>query len=628
MILATVALSLVLAQPTTRTTPTPPTPAPASPTLEQFFKIRAPSSVRLAPDGSLYAADWPDGITQLYRRAPGAPIDAPMQKLTDFPDGMSGYRISPDGSRVIVSAGVGGNEQTQLYLVGPSGPTPLTANPAAVHSFEAWTRDGKGFIYTANDAVSSDFHIYRYDFAGGGSTKLLAEQGSWGASDITDDGGRVLVGRYFSASHSIAYELVASTGELREIKVGEGESSTYPVAYLPGEDRVLISTDAFTGQHNLAVVMLADGRIERLFPDIEAFDVEDVTIDDDRTRMAVVYNEEGYATMRLYELPGFSPIQLPAIDRGIIGGVDLGRDHISWTLSNARTPGLAFASKIEGKRCGPARPLTQAHTQGIDLGEFTLPRLVSISSFDGLEFSAFLYLPPGHVEGNPIPFVVNFHGGPEGQFRPGFSRNNQYLLSRGFGILEPNVRGSTGRGREFHRLDNYKKRWDSVRDGVEAARWLVARGYSEPGRIAAAGGSYGGFMAVACVIEGSDVFGAGIDVVGIVNFRTFLEQTRDYRRALREAEYGPLSDPEFLDSVSPIHRADEIRCPMMIVHGLNDPRVPVGEAMQLAVALQKRGLDPELLFFPDEGHGIAKLENRLLYGERMAVFLEASLKGR
>src|SRR5690606_12474405 len=178
---------------------------------------------------------------------------------------------------------------------------------------------------------------------------------------------------------------------------------------------------------------------------------------------------------------------------------------------------------------------------------------ITYPSYDCLEIPVFLYTPPGYKPGKPIPFVAMYHGGPEAQFRPSFSPLTQYLLASGFGIIQPNVRGSTGYGREFHMLDNYKNRWDSVRDGVEAVRWLISNGYTEPGRVAAYGGSYGGFMASAVIIEGSDVFGASINVVGIVNFITFLEQTKDYRRKLREAEYGPLSDPEFLASISPLN---------------------------------------------------------------------------
>ena len=195
--------------------------------------------------------------------------------------------------------------------------------------------------------------------------------------------------------------------------------------------------------------------------------------------------------------------------------------------------------------------------------------------------------------------------------------------------MQPNVRGSTGYGRKFHMMDDYKKRWDSVKDGVEAARWLVKNNYARAGKIAAYGGSYGGFMSVAVVVEdGSSkdqVFGASVDVVGIVNMKTFLEQTAGYRRKLREVEYGPLSDPEFLATVSSINRIDDIKVPMMIAHGLNDPRVPVGEAMQLAVGLQQRGYDPELVFCPDEGHGFAKLPNRLLFSDRMVKFLDRTI---
>jgi len=233
--------------------------------------------------------------------------------------------------------------------------------------------------------------------------------------------------------------------------------------------------------------------------------------------------------------------------------------------------------------------------------------------------------------------VIDYHGGPEGQHRPGFYPTDQYLLSRGYGMLMPNVRGSTGFGRAFHMMDNYKKRWDSVKDGVTAAEWLVANGYAKPGRIASTGGSYGGYMSVSCVVEDQErvdrgerkerVFGAGVDVVGVVNLKTFLEKTADYRRALREVEYGPLSDPDFLTSVSPVLRADKINIPMFIAHGFNDPRVPVEEAMQLAVALKDRGKSPRVFIAPDEGHGFQKLDNRIYYFERMAAFLDETIGG-
>ena len=315
----------------------------------------------------------------------------------------------------------------------------------------------------------------------------------------------------------------------------------------------------------------------------------------------------------------------------LVGVADIQGRTLLFTNSNARKPGIVFAYDIpaDPTKTGPApRAITaRMDREPIDLTAFRLPELIKYKSFDGVEIPAFLYLPEGAKKGKPIPFVINFHGGPEGQSRPGFSTTVQYLVSQGYGVMMPNVRGSTGYGRDFHMMDNYTKRWDSVRDGSEAARWLVKEGYSAPGKIAAYGGSYGGFMAVATVIDGADVFGASVNVVGVVNFITFLEQTKGYRQKLREAEYGPLSDPEFLKSVSPLNRIDEIKVPMLIAHGLNDPRVPIGEALQLDVGLKLRGHSPELLVFPDEGHGFAKLENRILFSEQMVRFLDKHLKG-
>jgi dipeptidyl aminopeptidase/acylaminoacyl peptidase len=601
------------------------------PSLERFLKIRAPGSVTLGPAGQLFTVDWPDGVNQLYRRAPGSEPGTPMDKLSSFQDGISSYTLSPDGARLILAAAVGGNEQNNLYTMDPAtgAMSDLLINPKVVYSHDLWLRDGSGFIYTANDASPADFHIYRHDFKTGENVKLLARPGNWYAADITDDGSRLLVGQFRSASDSDIFELDTTTGELKDLGLkADPTAANGAVAYLPDFQSVLFTSDVDGGINRLYLRPLAGGAPTRPIPSMDAFDVDSSARNEDHSLLAVVYNEGGFGTMRVVELPSFEPVEIPGIEKGLVSSVKIRGRTLTWTLSNTRTPNLSFAYTIGQDRA--PRALTEADEQGIDLSSFPLPDLITYKSFDGLEVPAFLYLPPGYRKGTPIPFVVNFHGGPEGQFRPGFSRNNQFLLSRSFGVLEPNVRGSTGYGRAYHMMDDYTKRWDSVKDGVAAARWLVDSGYSANGRIAAWGGSYGGFMSVATVIEGgaggaTNPFGAAIDVVGIVNFKTFLEQTKDYRRKLREAEYGPLTDLDFLAGVSPINRIDEINVPMLIAHGLNDPRVPVGEAMQLAVGLQKRGMDPELVYFPDEGHGFAKLENRLIFTERAVRFLEKHL---
>ena len=636
------------------------------PGIEKFFKLRAPGTPVLANDNTLYVRDWPDGVWQLFRVNGNNPTAGPTTKLTpltSFADGCTGYSLSHDSSKLLAMTAFGGNEKLQVYLVDQSNAdaqsvkagsnlTPLLVNEAAIHTPQVWLHDNSGFIYTANDTSPNDFHVYRYDFLPAGSkdadgkptpgksTKLLDKPGSWDCSDVTRDAGRLLVAEFRSASDSQLHELSASSGDLRSLNalfLKEGETAAASaVGYMPDEKSILITSDHEQGIARLFLIN-ADGKLSKPIPSLDKFEVDGATINDTRTLLAVVTNEDGYGVPHLYRLPSFEPVQLPAMEPGTVGLTSFVGNRMIYTLNNARTPGLAYAFDVPaaGQAAKPPRQLTFADTQGLDLTQFPLEQLIKFKAKDGLEVPAFLYLPPNYKKGTAIPFVVNYHGGPEGQFRPGFDRTVQYLLSEGFGVLQPNVRGSTGYGREYQMMDNYKNRWKSVSDGVDAAQWLVNNGYSKPGMMAAYGGSYGGFMAVATQVEDTErtqqgaqkqnLFGASINVVGIVNMKTFLEQTSGYRRKLREAEYGPLTDPEFLNSISSLARADKINVPMMIAHGLNDPRVPVGEAMQLAEALQRRGYDPEQCYFHDEGHGFAKLENRLLFAKRMSRFLKQNI---
>lgn len=598
--------------------------AQQAPTIEPYIKVRAPVAATLSPDSDLYTIDWPSGVRQLFRTTPNGDTKA----LTNLDDGVSSYALSPDGKSIILSAAIGGSEQDDLFLLDADtgASTTIFSNPRVVYRFHFWFDDNSGFVYSANDDSPNDFHLYRYDLDTKSATKLLAKEGSWSAADATSDKTRYLVDRYISAGEAFTYELNADTGELRDLSVTQDGQTTYTsaVGYLPGDRDALLITDAKTGFRRLVAKDTHTNSHRELLPSLATRDIDTAELNLDASRLATVHNEDGYGRLRVFNTETFTELRTPALDRGVIGSLRFTGPTLTYSLSNARSPGLAFAFD-SSKPIPTAKQLTTADTQGLDVARFAEPQLIEYRSFDGLDIPAFLYLPDNYRKGTPIPFVIIYHGGPEGQHRPTFDPVFQYFVDRGFGVMKPNVRGSTGYGREFHQLDNYKKRWDSVRDGVEAAKWLVDNGYSAPGRIAAYGGSYGGFMATATVVEGGEIYGASVNIVGIVNFETFLELTKGYRRKLREAEYGPLSDPEFLKSVSPIHRVADIKVPMLIAHGLNDPRVPVAEAMQLAEELQKLGRDPETVYFHDEGHGFRKLDNRLLFFERVDRFLSEHL---
>ena len=494
-----------------------------------------------------------------------------------------------------------------------------------VYEDVVWRRDSQAFAFRANDESPADFHLHLYDVKNRTSRKILSAKGSNGPADFNRDGTKLVFERYHSASYTQLFELdLASAGEPREL-TPEGEQWTFePVGYVNNDREFLVNSNY---QRDLMTIFSLDVATKKLTPvlsDLEGREIDGAALNFERTVAAVVVNEDGYATLHVRQANGFAPLPTPKLERGMVGNISFRGRTMLYSLDNANTPGVVFRWDMSNPGA-TGEPITVADTQGIDVSKFRLPELVQYPSFDGKKIPAFLYLPADYQKGKKIPFLVQYHGGPESQFRPSFNRSFQYFISRGYGVMAPNVRGSSGYGKAYIEADNYKERIKSVKDGIWAAKYLVDQGYSEPKRIAAWGGSYGGFMTMATITEAPEFFGAACNVVGIVNFETFLKETKAYRRALREAEYGPLSDPEFLKSISPIYKADRIETPLMIAHGLNDPRVPIGEAMQIAVAMKKRGVDVEELYFPDEGHGFAKEENRLLYYQQLAEFLDRHL---
>lgn len=596
------------------------------PSMEAFVKMRWPVAATLAPDDTLYYMFNPDGINQLYAVRAGDPQHRAV-KLTRFPDGLRGYSVSDDGRWITLLADVGGNENHNVHLMDTARREvePLLINPKAVYGSIVWRRDSRAFAYRSNDESPADFHVYLYDLDSRSPRKLLSGQGHFAPADFNRDGSKVVVSRTISATHTQLFEIDVATGASREISPAGEAWSFEPIGYDTTDATFLVNTNYRGDLMRIHALDLATGALTPLLSDLAAFETDSGRWNEDRSILAVGVNEHGYSRLHLRRGGDFSPLPVPTMGEGVVGNVRFQGRYLLFAPDNARTPGVIYRWDMQQ----PDRPpvaLTEADTQGIDVTEFPLPRLVHYPSFDGEKIPAFLYLPKNYREGRRIPFIIQYHGGPEAQFRPNFNRGFQYFVARGIGVMAPNVRGSSGYGKAYLEADNYKNRYKSVQDGIWAAKFLVDQGYSSKKRIAAWGGSYGGFMTMAVITEAPEYFGAACNVVGIVNFETFLEQTRDYRRKLREVEYGPLDDREFLRSISPIHKVERIDMPLMIAHGLNDPRVPVGEAMQIAVALKKRGMPVEELYFPDEGHGFAKEENRLLYMQETARFFEQYLR--
>jgi dipeptidyl aminopeptidase/acylaminoacyl peptidase len=343
--------------------------------------------------------------------------------------------------------------------------------------------------------------------------------------------------------------------------------------------------------------------------------------------MALVTNEEGYSLLEIFDVSnGWDErvaLRAPGLPRGVVS-------EIKWSPDGARLAiTLATADDatdiwIWDAEVGIVWRATHSSLGGIARKAFIAPSLVRYPTFDGREIPAFLYLP--QEKRRELGVVVYVHGGPEGQSLPVFNPVIQYLVACGYGVLAPNVRGSSGYGYEYQSLDDVRLRMDSVKDLQHAALWLRESGIADPRRIAVMGGSYGGFMVLSAVTTYPELWAAGVDVVGIANFVTFLENTGPWRRRLREREYGSLeNDREFLEEISPIRHVERIVAPMFIVHGANDPRVPVGEAEQIVDALRTRNIPFKYLRFDDEGHGLVKRVNRLKAYPAIAAFLNEYL---
>ena len=582
----------------------------------RYLKIRGAWGASWSPDGRRVAfLTEITGVPQVWEVAAegGWP-----EQLTFHDERVSGAEYSPTKDEILFGMDTGGNERSQLFLLGGSagGERDLTRDPDAIHYSGGFSPDGARIAFTATRRNGTDFDVFVQDLAGGEPETVWEVSGYHTVSGWSPDGSSLIVSRHRSNVDNDLYRLDLRSGEATLLTPHGGEARFRSATVAPEGDSMYLATDRDGDFVRLARMDLSTLELEYLTPDDH--DVEEIELSGSGSRLAVTRNVGGYSGLLLFNGRG-GRLPDPEVPRGVVGGLAFSRDsaRLLFTLVGpTRNPDVWTLDPPDGE----ARRLTLSSTAGIPPKSFRRPGLVRYPTFDGREIPAVFYEP----EGEGAPVVVNVHGGPESQSRPSFAPVTQYLLGRGHAVLSPNVRGSTGYGKAFTHLDDVRLRMDSVKDLAHAAYWLRERGHE---KIAVMGGSYGGFMVLAALTEYPHLWSAGVDIVGIANLVSFLENTGSYRRALREPEYGSLeNDREFLQSISPIHKADLITAPLMVVHGKNDPRVPVGEAEQIVEKVRENGGRVEYLLYEDEGHGLAKLENRLDAYPRIAAFLDDHLR--
>jgi dipeptidyl aminopeptidase/acylaminoacyl peptidase len=536
--------------------------------------------------------------------------------------------FSPERDELIYGMDEGGNERTQFFRVAPDGSNlvNLTDKPDAKHRWGGWSHDGERFAFASNRRDERVFDIYtqRRDEIGDDACLVCETDGWYSAVGWSPDDDRIAVREARSNFDHDLYVLDIETGEMEQVTTGD-ETRYSSVNWSPDGGSFYLVTDEGEGEDTLYLgrLDLTTGEMEKVV-DGGDYNVGGVSVDDETGRVVYGRNVEGYTELHAAELRDgeLHDLPKPDIPESIAGGTSFGPEGEKFAITVTRRKENANIYVVDFET-GEATRWTDAATAGIPRETFVEPTTVRYESFDGLSVPALFTTPKRDEHEPPHPVVVDIHGGPESQRRPSFSGLSQYLLSNGYALFEPNVRGSTGYGKEYTHLDDVRKRMDSVKDVREGLDWLAEREEIDQDRAVAYGGSYGGFMVLACLAEYPDRWAGGVDVVGIANFVTFLENTGEWRRELREAEYGSLEDDrDFLESISPINNADEIRAPLLVMHGANDPRVPVKEAEQIAESVEKNGVPVEKLIFDDEGHGFSKLENRIEAYSTMVEFLD------
>ncbi|WP_436934891.1 S9 family peptidase [Halovenus marina] len=608
--------------------------------LERYLTIRSAYGASLGPEGTVAFLLDTTGVSQVWTLQ--EPRGWPTQR-TFYDEPVSFCRFSPTRPELVFGMDEGGNERMQLFRLDMDGRiTPLTDHPEAKHRWGGFSSDGDRFAFASNRRDESVFDVYVQgrDEIGAAAERVFEGDGWFSVGGWDPEDRRLILTESHSNFDQDVYVLDLETGERTHLTPHDGRVRYNSVQWGPDGDIYMVTDE---GANTLSLAHLdPETGDQTTIRDGDEWNIDGVAVDEDSGLLVYSTNVDGYTELTLGQLESatnLSTFPVPALPGAIAGGVSFGPDGERIALSSSgRTrntnvsvldvPALREADTLDRpshreRAVEEARDqYTEASTAGIPQESFIAPELVRYRTFDGREIPAFFSLPDSIPEGG-APVIVDIHGGPESQRRPSFSGLRQYFLSRGYGLLEPNVRGSTGYGTDYTELDDVEKRMDSVKDIDYAVEWLTERESVDPDRIVAKGGSYGGFMVLAALTEYPDRWAAGIDSVGIANFVTFLENTGSWRRELREAEYGSLEDDrDFLESISPINNIDRIEAPLFVLHGENDPRVPVEEAEQIAAEAQDQGVPVETLIFDDEGHGISKLDNQIEAYTQIVDFLD------
>lgn len=544
------------------------------------------------------------------------------RQVTNGSDPVSGLRWSPDG-RLAYAVSPGGGYNAQLFLSSVDGVQVTRMNEGEHNTFSGDFADDGRYWFQSNARNPDGFDAWVWDPKTGKSRILIELQGLGGVDDL--DGNVAVVNRSVTRGDSNLWLDDLDTKKSVLLTAHEGTAESYgqfgatpDVVYLGhniNRDRAVLGRIDIKAQGAPAAATTLAERDDA--------ELDNFVLNRDKTQALLVWNVAGRNELELIDLGTGERHELPAAPSELVAGADYapGGSKIVLTLSGSAAPADLWQLDLATEEY---TRLTWSPTAGVDLTQLVKPELRTFKAHDGLELSGWLYLPPGFRQ--PGPVVLSFHGGPEGQERPAFRADYQALLASGIAVFAPNIRGSSGFGKKFMSMDNHALRFDANKDIKAAADFLIAEGIGAKGRLGITGGSYGGYVVMVAVTEYPDLFAAGANLFGMVNFETFFSQSTPWMGAISTGEYGdPKTQLQLLRDRSPIHKLDRVVTPLLVMHGANDTNVPVVEAEQIVASLKKRGVEVEYMLFPDEGHGWRKQVNRVRSTLELARFFSEHL---
>jgi len=601
-----------------------PLPGEVTRPIQAYLDVRAPGLGLPSDDGRRLFLTWSvTGVNQVWRL--DAPRSFPVQ-LTGGEDATTVAGITPDEKWLILSRDRKGEENPGLYLQSPEGGALRTIQHlAGVQTFfEFATDDSRWIYYSANDRERASYALYRYKLADGTKELVHGEPGLWSVAGHRD--GKLLLKRATGALTSEYFEL--NLGDRKLVpRLGQNESEEYEATYAAAPGELLVQTPKFGEFRRL--YRFAGGKFLPVTPEL-GWDVDGFLIDEGRTRLLYSVNEAGYSRLSALDAKTYAPIALPKFtgaDHVTDGAFSRSGRYVTLGVEMATAPRQSYLYDFAS---GDLVPWTVPSAPEVDTSGFVKPVLEEYPARDGTKIPLFVRRPAKPCEG-PCPVVIEFHGGPEGQSQPAFSTRAQLFVEAGFVHLLPNVRGSDGYGKSWLAADNGAKRLAIITDIEDAAiyaRKAFAAGGKEP-KVGIYGGSYGGYSSLIGMTMFAGAYDAGVSIVGISDLRTFLLNTAPYRRILRASEYGdPEKDKEALAKLSPMTYIDRLKAPLLLIQGVSDPRVPVGEALQIHDTLQKKGVPSELVLFADEGHGARRRDNVAIQTATTLEFFKKHLQWR